>query len=111
MAHSSPSSSAARSQDHMTASKPVSLVGMEPASHFESYKAVTWWRKQEFVLFPLFIPAMIVIALTGDIYCKATKKMREHSEAEVWRYTAGGKAVFVVIGLIVLAAVLLSVLG
>jgi len=111
MTHSIPSSSAARSQDHMTAKKPASLVGMEPASHIESYKAVTWWRKQEFVLFPLFIPAMIVIALTGDIYCKATKKMRKYSEAEVWRYKTGGKAVFVVIGLIVLAVVLLSFFG
>ena len=81
-------------------------IGMEPAIDIVSYDAVPWYRKQWFALFPLFIPAMLVVVLTGDVFLKATPKMKEHSEANVWRYTSGSKAFFIAVGLIVVVVVI-----
>ena len=82
-------------------------LGMEPVTDIVSYDAVPWYRKQWFVLFPLFIPAMFVVVLTGDVFLKATRKMKEHSEANVWRYTSGAKAFFIAVGLIVVVLVII----
>ena len=86
-------------------------AGMEPATDIESYDAVPWFRRQWFVylLILVFIPAMIVIALTGDVFAKANKKMKEHSEAKVWRYTSGGKTMIVVAGIILVVVGIISV--
>lgn len=86
-------------------SKPFGLAGMEPAVDIEAYDAVPWFRKKEFALFPLFVPATILIALTGDIFTRPNKPMQQHSDAQVWRYTRGSRAFFVVLGAIVMYVV------
>lgn len=72
---------------------------MEPAPDIESYDDVPWFRKTWPALFPLFAPVAIVVALTGDVYAKANPKMRDYSDAEVWRYNARSRAFFVVAAL------------
>lgn len=83
-----------------TINKPTSLIGMEPVDGLDSYDDVPWYRKQWFALFPPFVLATIFIALTGTIYAKATPKMRQYSQAEVWRFTAAARTFFVVCGLL-----------
>lgn len=94
-----------------TTRKPASLFGMEPAGDVESYRALPWFRKQEFALFPLLLPATIVIALTGDVFHNASPKMKEHSDANVWRYTGVGRAVFIGVSVVVLVVALLAFFG
>ncbi len=86
-----------------TAKKPCSLVGLEPATDVESYGDVPWYRRQEVILFPLFLPIMIVVAVTGTIFHKANRTMSATSDAAVWRYTAAARAFFVVIGVLAIA--------
>lgn len=81
--------------DQEAAKKPFSLMGMEPATHFESYDSVPWYRKQWFALFPLCAVALLVIAPAGAVYSKPTKTMKEYSEARVSRYTPSARAFFV----------------
>ena len=87
-------------------------AGLEPAEEIGSYSDVPWFRKQWFIIVSLlfFWPAMIAIALTGDIFAKSTKKTRKLSEANVWRYTQGGKNVLVVAGLLFGLVAVLQVL-
>lgn len=91
---------------HRLEKKPFRLAGLEPATGIESYGDVPWYRRQELIMFPLFVPAMIVVALTGDVFHKANKKMRATSDAPVWRYTAASRVFFAVVGLVVVATVL-----
>ncbi len=85
--------------------KPLSLIGMEPAAHIESYDSVPWYRRQWIALFPLLFPALVVLALTGEVYAKANRTMKRHADAEVWRYTVGARAFFVVTAVAVVALV------
>ncbi len=39
-------------------------------------------------------------ALTGDVFVRARGKMKEYSEADVWRFTVAARAFFIVNGLI-----------
>jgi hypothetical protein len=77
---------------------------MVPAPEIESYDSVPWYRKAWFIFFPLFIPAALVIILTGDIYMKANGEMnkRADADAEVWRSTVANRAC-VFVGLVVFA--------
>ncbi len=86
-----------------TVKKPFSLMGLEPATDVESYGDVPRYRRQELILFPLLLPIMIVVALTGTIFTKPTKAMRAVSDAAVWRYTAAARAFFVVVGALAIA--------
>lgn len=89
-----------------TLHKPASFMGMEPVDDIDSYDDVRWFRKQWFALFPLPPMAIVTIfmAFTGSIYTQATPKMKEYSDAEVWRYTAAARAFFVACGSLVLAS-------
>ena len=78
--------------------------GMEPATDIESWDAVPWFRKSGIIVF--LLPVVIVVALTGDVFVKATERMKEHSEANVWRHTTARKAFLVVVSLIFTVAVL-----
>ena len=86
-------------------------AGMEPANDIASYDDVPWFRKQWFlwVLILVFIPAMIFIALSGDVFAKANKRMKEHDGAEVWRYTNNGKLLIVVSGIVLVVVGFLQV--
>ena len=92
------------------AAKPA---GMEPATDIASYDDVPWFRKQWFVflLILVFIPAMLIIVFTGDVYAKANRKMQQHSEASVWRYSGGGKVMIVLAGIVFIVLGILSVSG
>ena len=50
----------------------------------------------------VFIPAMVFIALSGDVFAKANSRMKAHDSAEVWRYTSNGKLMIVVSGIVIL---------
>lgn len=90
------------------ANKPIAFYGMEPAIDMESYDAVPWYRTIWTGIFP---PALMLVALTGDVFMKATKKMKEYSEADVWRFTLAMRALFVVVGLIVAVVVYIPIFG
>lgn len=85
-----------------TTRKPITLVGINPANDIESYNDVPWFRKQEVALFPLFLPITIFTGLTGDVFHKANPKMKDYSNAEVWRYSAASRAFFIAVSLAVL---------
>lgn len=87
-----------------TAGKPAVLAGWEPAPEIESYDDVAWFRKTWFVFFPLFVPAALVIALTGDVYGTANGTMKKYSEAQVWRCTTACRAFVILLSLIVIVA-------
>ena len=93
------------------ARKPASSFGMEPATDFESYDSVPWFRKQWFALFPLFAPALILIALTGGVYARATESMKGHSDADVWRYTAASRVFFIAVAVFITVMVILLIWG
>lgn len=83
---------------HATQRKPFSLIGMRPAPDLVSYDAVPWYRRQWFALFPLMLPLVVVIAVTGDVYAKANRSMRRYdADTAVWRYTATSRAFFVIV--------------
>ena len=95
--------------DRRDARKPASLVGMEPVTDVESYDSVPWYRKQWFALFPLFAPALILIALTGNVYASATKTMKGYSDVDVWRYTAASRVFFIAVAVFVTVMVTSSI--
>lgn len=82
------------------------LIGTRPATDVESYDDVPWYRKQEYVNFPLLLPVMIVVGLTGDVFFEATTTTRRYSDASVWRYTVAAKAFFACVNVVVLAALI-----
>ena len=108
--------------------KPISLIGMEPATEIESYDAVPWFRRMWFALgplfaqallvnaliagevttsylFPVFAPVLVLIASTGEVYAKAHfKKMKEYSDADVWRFTTASRVLFVLVALAAVAS-------
>jgi hypothetical protein len=45
----------------------------------------------------LFPPVAIIVALTGDMYQKANRRMRAISAAEVWRYNDRGRWIIVIV--------------
>ncbi len=74
----------------------IAMAWMEPYPG-AGYDEVPWYRKTWFFIVLLFTiwPLTLVITLTGDLYQKANKRQRRHSDAEVWRSTGSGKAVMV----------------
>ena len=52
---------------NVTTRKPIAMAGWEPAPEIESFDTVPWFRRAWFAFFPLFVPATLVIALTGII--------------------------------------------
>lgn len=92
--------------DTIPTRKAMKHLGMAPAAEIESYDSVPWFRRAWFALFPLFVPALIVIALTGDVFIKATRSMKAHSEANVWRYSGVAKAAYIVANLVFVAVVI-----
>ncbi len=91
--------------------KPFSLIGMEPVPHLESYDSVPLYRRQWLALFPPLFLALVVIAVTGDVYAKANRTMSQHADAEVWRYTVAARAFFVVTAVAVAAFTALNIWG
>jgi hypothetical protein len=49
------------------------------------------------LLLLLFPPVAIIVALTGDMYQKANRRMRAISAAEVWRYNDRGRWIIVIV--------------
>ena len=86
-------------------------AGLEPANDIASYDDVPWFRRQWFLwlLILIFIPAMVLIALSGDVFAKANARMKDHDEAEVWRYTTNGKLLIVVSGIVIVLVAALQV--
>ncbi len=74
---------------------------MEPTT-IGTYDEVAWFRKQWFVwvLVLFFWPPLIILAATGDLYAKANRKMKQHSDAVVWRYSGAGKTMIFAAGII-----------
>ncbi|MEL7159075.1 MAG: hypothetical protein AAFN30_21125, partial [Actinomycetota bacterium] len=71
----------------------------EPASEYQSYDEVPWYRKQWFIVvtFLIFIPALLIIVLSGDVYQKSRGRLAAASpDTEVWKYTSRGKTMLVV---------------
>ena len=63
-----------------------------------SYDEVAWYRKRWFlfVTFLLFMPATVVIALTGDVYMKKDDEVYKFSERQRWMIVAVVGVLFVV---------------
>lgn len=107
------SNSTLADDDSTRAKKPMSLTGLMPATEVRSYNDVPWYRKQEFALFPLLMPLLILVVLTGDVFHGATTTMKEYSDANVWRYSAAARTFFGVVGaisMIVMATLLMRFL-
>lgn len=77
--------------------KPFRWAGMEPAPSIDSYSDVPWFRRNEIALFPIFLPLMIVVIATGDLFYRANPRMKEYSGADVWRFKAWAKVFFLVL--------------
>lgn len=67
--------------------------GLDPAPEIAGYADVAWYRKTWLMVVSLLVFPLvaIVVALTGDLYQKATRRMKAFSPAEVWRYNDRGR--------------------
>jgi hypothetical protein len=80
-----------------TGKQPKPPSGLDPAPEIASYTDVAWYRKTWLMVLSLlfFPPVAIVVALTGEMYQKANRRMRAISAAEVWRYNDRGRWIVV----------------
>lgn len=78
--------------------------GLDPAPEIASYADVVWYRKTWLLVLSLLVfPVVaIVVALTGDTYQKANRRMKAVSPAEVWRYNDRGRWIMVAVAVALL---------
>ena len=94
-----PPGAASGGTDAGAGKRPKPPSGLDPAPEIASYADVVWYRKTWLMVLSLVFlpPVAIVVALTGDVYQKANRRMRANSAAEVWRYNDRGRWIIVIV--------------